>query len=152
MIGCFRVTDGYVCDDLGWTINRVSKAFVETSNSGFLTRDERLNWVLIHKFMLWNPIESGKQGIHAVRLLEQVPDGALAPIKTLTLKALRQFGGRHIPPAPDRVSIGYPKGIDTRSRSRLEEPSQEENVYPASATGGGVRPERRTLAIGGGRP
>ncbi|MGK0705335.1 hypothetical protein ACSFCW_17900 [Yokenella regensburgei] len=74
MIGCFRLPDGYVSEDLGWPFERVSKGFDELSKNGFVTRDSTSKWVLIRNFMAWNSIENPNQGISALRLFSQVPD------------------------------------------------------------------------------
>jgi hypothetical protein len=55
MIGCFRLPDGYVSEDLNWEPERVSKGFDELSKNGFATRDSASKWVLILNFMRWNP-------------------------------------------------------------------------------------------------
>ncbi|WP_208324745.1 hypothetical protein [Raoultella planticola] len=74
MIGCFRLPDGYVSEDLSWTSERVSKGFDELSANGFATRDSSSKWVLIRNFLSWNPVENPNQGIAALRLFDQVPD------------------------------------------------------------------------------
>ncbi|MFP2239927.1 hypothetical protein ACLEX4_15540 [Pseudescherichia vulneris] len=76
MIGCFRLPDGYVSEDLGWPFERVSKGFEELFRNGFATRDSSSKWVLIRNFMTWNSIENPNQGISALRLFTQVPDNA----------------------------------------------------------------------------
>lgn len=40
MTGCFRLPDGYVCEDLQWDKNRVSEGFEELSRNGFAIRDK----------------------------------------------------------------------------------------------------------------
>ncbi|HIG9583257.1 TPA: DNA-binding protein [Escherichia coli] len=72
MIGCFRLPDGYVSEDLEWEPERVSKGFAELSEKGFATRDPASKWVLINKFLKWNPIENPNQAISAMRLFSQV--------------------------------------------------------------------------------
>lgn len=74
MIGCFRLPDGYVSEDLAWTPERVSKGFDELSANGFATRDSSSKWVLIRNFLTWNSVENPNQGIAALRLFDQVPD------------------------------------------------------------------------------
>lgn len=74
MIGCFRLPDGYVSEDLAWTPERVSKGFDELSANGFATRDSSSKWVLIRNFLIWNSVENPNQGIAALRLFDQVPD------------------------------------------------------------------------------
>ena len=34
-LGCFRLADGYVTDDLGWSSETLSKRFAELSRNGF---------------------------------------------------------------------------------------------------------------------
>ncbi|HDZ0460209.1 TPA: hypothetical protein RRT90_004855 [Klebsiella pneumoniae] len=74
MIGCFRLPDGYVSEDLAWSPERVSKGFDELSANGFATRDSSSKWVLIRNFLTWNSVENPNQGIAALRLFDQVPD------------------------------------------------------------------------------
>ncbi len=74
MIGCFRLPDGYVSEDLAWIPERVSKGFDELSANGFATRDSSSKWVLIRNFLTWNSVENPNQGIAALRLFDQVPD------------------------------------------------------------------------------
>ena len=76
MIGCFRLPDGYVSEDLAWTPERVSKGFDELSANGFATRDSSSKWVLIRNFLTWNSVENPNQGIAALRLFDQVPDAS----------------------------------------------------------------------------
>lgn len=58
MIGCFRLPDGYVSEDLARTPERVSKGFDELSANGFATRDSSSKWVLIRNFLTRNSVEN----------------------------------------------------------------------------------------------
>jgi len=91
-IGCFRLPDGYVCEDLSWTKERVLKGFVELFNNGFATRDMDSKWVFIHKYLKWNIIENPNQAKSAVRLFDQVPNESI--VKPLLAKALTSFSNR----------------------------------------------------------
>lgn len=55
-IGCFRVPDGYVMADLKWAPERVSKGFDELFQTGFSKRCSETDFVLLPKFLGWNPI------------------------------------------------------------------------------------------------
>lgn len=55
-IGCYRLPDGYVQADFGWTSETVSKGFAELFQIGFCKRCERTDFVLIPKFLKWNPV------------------------------------------------------------------------------------------------
>src|SRR5688572_10554290 len=58
MLGCFRLPDGYVCTDLQWDAETVTKLYAELSAIGFVTRDEPSNWVLVRRFLKANKIEN----------------------------------------------------------------------------------------------
>ena len=73
MIGVFRLPDGYICEDLQWPSERVSKGLDNCSENGFATRFEPSKWVVIHKHMLWNTIENPNQAKAALKLLESIP-------------------------------------------------------------------------------
>lgn len=88
-VGAFRLPDGYATEDLQWTAERVSKGFVEVSRKGFATRDERSKWVVIHKFLVWNPIENPNQAKSAAKLLAQMPEGEA---KSLLMKGFELSG------------------------------------------------------------
>jgi hypothetical protein len=74
MLGCFRIPDGYVSDDLGWPIERVSKGFVELFNNGFARRCETSKWVLIFNFLEYNPFENPNVGKAAAKVYASIPD------------------------------------------------------------------------------
>lgn len=72
--GVFRLPDGYVCDDLQWTPERVSKAFEETVSKGFADRCATTKWVWINKHFEWNPPENPNQRKSAAKIVESIPD------------------------------------------------------------------------------
>lgn len=74
MIGCYRLPDGYVMEDMRWDARTVSKGFGELFRKGFATPHEATKWVFIHNFLKWNPLENPNQGKAAVRLFQQVPN------------------------------------------------------------------------------
>lgn len=73
-IGAFRLPDGYVCEDLHWSSERVSKGFAELLAKGFANRCETTQWVWIRKHLDWNPPENPNQRKSAAKLAAQVPD------------------------------------------------------------------------------
>jgi hypothetical protein len=126
-IGCFRLPDGYVTDDLKWGYERVSEGFRELSEKGFATRDEVSKWVVIHKYLKWNEIENPNQGKSAARLFEQVPDKS--PVKALLVKALREYAPRFpvtVLDAFERVSKGLGKPF--RNQEQEQEQEQEDSA------------------------
>lgn len=75
-LGCFRLSDGYVMDDLGWTKERVLKGFAELFAKGFAKRCGTTFWVVIFKHLYWNRPENPNQVKSVARLAMQVPKNA----------------------------------------------------------------------------
>jgi uncharacterized phage protein (TIGR02220 family) len=73
MLGCFRLPDGYITEDLKWEIQNAKKSFHKLSEINFLTRDCNSSWVSIHQFLKWNPIQNPRQGIGIQKLFDMVP-------------------------------------------------------------------------------
>jgi len=70
----FRLPDGYVCEDLQWDKERVSKGFAELLVNGFANRCETTKWVVINKHLEWNPPENPNQRKSVQKIASQVPD------------------------------------------------------------------------------
>jgi hypothetical protein len=77
LAGVFRVPDGYACEDLQWSSERVSKGFQELLANSFATRCERTKWVWVFKYLDWNPLENPNQRKAAVKIAQQVPSDCL---------------------------------------------------------------------------
>lgn len=90
MIGCFRLPDGYVSEDLRWDPHIAKQAFNQLSKIDFLTRDEKSFWVMVHHFLKWNPIQNPRQGIGIQKLFDVVP-GQSTVFKPL-INALLTYG------------------------------------------------------------
>src|SRR5690242_2355295 len=59
--GVFRLPDGYIAEDLGWTAERVSEGLTELLAKGFANRCETTKWVWLVKHLKWNPPENPNQ-------------------------------------------------------------------------------------------
>lgn len=130
-IGCFRLPDGYVMEDLGWTAERVSEGFRKLFEKGFATRDEASKWVVIHKFLKWNEIENPNQAKAAVRLFDAVPDGS--GVKPALARALRDFAPR-FPEEVWKPFVTLPEGLPQPFRNQEQEQEQEqEHITTANA-------------------
>jgi hypothetical protein len=73
MLGCYRLPDGYINEDLKWTNQHAKDAFCQLTSIDFLTRDVRSSWVVIHDFLKWNPVQNPKQGAGVQKLFNLVP-------------------------------------------------------------------------------
>lgn len=111
MIGCYRLPDGYVVDDLGWSKETVSKGFGELFQKGFVTRDQGTKWLFIRRYLKWNPIENPNQGKAAARLFEMIPASFDAKLEVAW--ELSQQGDRF----PDAVLEPFRKGFETLTQT-----------------------------------
>ena len=115
MIGCYRLPIAYAIEDLRMGSERVSKGFRNLCGKGFVTHDSGLSWVLINKFLKWNPIENPNQGIAASKLVMEVPrnSSVYAPL----IEILR-VNSRNFPEASLRVWEPFRNRFETRNRNR----------------------------------
>ena len=72
--GVFRMPDGYVSEDLGWTVERVQKGFAELFANGFANRCETTKWIWVIKHLTWNPPDNPNQRKAAAKVAIAVPD------------------------------------------------------------------------------
>ena len=72
--GVFRLPDGYVCEDLQWTPERVSLTLAELLEKGFANRCETTKWVYICKHFEWNKPENPNQRKSAKKIAMSIPD------------------------------------------------------------------------------
>lgn len=72
--GVFPLPDGYVCEDIAWTQERVSKGFAELLAKGFARRCPVTNWVWISKHLEWNKPENPNQWKAARKFADRVPE------------------------------------------------------------------------------
>lgn len=89
LIGCYRLPDAYVAEDMQWSSERVREGFTQLQAKGFVTRDLATNWVFIHKYLLWNGFENGNVAIAAQKAFDQIP---AIPLKAALAVALLEFG------------------------------------------------------------
>lgn len=71
--GVFRLPDGYVCEDMQWTPERVAQAFAELFANRFANRCETTKWVWVAKHLEWNPPENPNQRKSAAKVAQSVP-------------------------------------------------------------------------------
>lgn len=72
--GVFRLPDGYVCDDLQWSSERVAKAFAELLSNGFANRCETTKWVWVCEHFVENRPDNPNQRKAAAKIAVSVPD------------------------------------------------------------------------------
>lgn len=141
--GVFRVPDGYACEDLQWTAERVSEGFANLHAKGFATRCEASKWVWVTKFLEWNPPENPNQRKAAAKVVQSIPDGcAWKPDfmrvsgPSLGLEPPSDFP----PPANPSETVG--EGFLNQKQEQEQEQKQEQKQHQ----------EQEHSAIAGGKP
>lgn len=132
LIGCFRLPDGYVAEDLQWPFERVREGFSELESKGFASRDETSKWVVIHKYLKWNGFENGNVAIAAHKAFDQVP---AIPLKALLAAALLEFGCHLKEPFANHLQTLVKPFANPEPEPEPEpEPIQNLNQNPASTS------------------
>lgn len=105
-LGCYRLPDGYIVADFGWSSETVSKAFGELFAIGFAKRCERTQFVLLPKFLKWNPISNGNVATARIKEFETVPKKS--DVFADLCSSLKRYG-KHFPE-------GFENGFETPSK------------------------------------
>lgn len=72
--GVYRLPDGYVCEDLQWSSERVAKGFAELLAKGFANRCETTKWAWVKNHLDWNQPENPNQRKSALKVAMSIPD------------------------------------------------------------------------------
>jgi hypothetical protein len=129
-IGCYKLGLGYLADDLGWPAEGVASAKAEIEASGFAAWCPKTGFVLIPRYLKWNPPESGKVGVHLAKLVERVP--AHFTLWPGLIEALSPHAKRLPEACLKRYGIGYP--IPNREGMPFPEPRKKEDISDLSLT------------------
>ena len=116
-IGTYRLPDGYIQDDLGWTSERVSKGFAELSQKGFCNRFGKV--VHIPKFLRWNPISNSNVAKARQKEFESLPSDEA---KQSAAPAMLEFG--------DHWAKGFETLLQTLSKRYAEQEPTQTNPEP----------------------
>lgn len=119
LIGCFRLPDAYVADDVQWGLERVRAAFVSLVDANMIERDSA-QWLVIPNYIKWNRFENANVAKAAMKAFDQVPSGR---VQLRCAEALQAFG------------VFLPEGFANRletllkpSRNPEPEPIQNQNL------------------------
>ncbi len=144
-IGCYRLPDGYVMADFGWSKEKVSKAFEELFQIGFCERCESTDFVLIPRFLRWNQITNGNVASAREKEFDTIP--RRSSIYQRLCDALLTYG-KHLSKdfrnRLETLSKGYGKQDPTLPNPEPDpEPTQEEE----SAEQGSPPPDDPVVAL-----
>lgn len=129
-IGCYRLPNGYVCDDLGWDSERVSKGFAELFGKGFCNRFGTV--VLIPKFLRWNPISNGNVAKARAQEFEAIPNEEAKQAAALALLTFGNHWGNPFRNRLETLSKGYAKQNPTQPNPTQPDKSPIGDSSPAA--------------------
>ena len=141
--GTFRLPDGYACEDLKWTAERVAKGFGELFEKGFANRCETTKWVWICKHLEWNPPENPNQRKAAGKMALSIPDECAW--KSAFLGACGPLIGP-LPNQPTNPSVTVPEPLLNQKQEQKQE--QDKDTPQAAARSQKPKPKKTPLPDG----
>lgn len=137
--GVFRLPDGYACEDLKWSPERVAAAFVETAREGFANRCETTKWVWVVAHLDWNEPENPNQRKAAAKCARAIPDNCAW--KADFLRTSGDSLGLVAPAAPNpSATLPEPSPNQEQEQEQEQEKSNPSDEGSAKPPPGGVRP------------
>ena len=125
ILGFYELPLGYICNDLKWRQETVSKRLSNLSERVFIRYDGDSNYILIPKFLVWNPLENPNQETSAVKKVLELP---LIPLLVEFRKAIETLSK----PFPNLFETVSKQETEYRRRNstQKEETEGEGNVPP----------------------
>ena len=137
--GVFRVPDGYACEDLQWSAERVAEGFANLKAKGFATRCEDSKWVWVTKFLEWNPPENPNQRKAAAKVALSVPESC-----SWKLDFIRVSGASLGIEAPVKANPSLTVVKPFPNQEQKQEQEQERESAAAQRT---PRPRREDITL-----
>lgn len=129
-IGCYRLPDGYISDDLGWVPERVTQTLSELFRKGFCNRFGTV--VLIPKFLRWNPISNANVAKAREQEFEAIPNEAAKSAAALALLEFGNHWGNGFRNRLETLSKGFAKQNPTQPNPTLPIESAIADLSPAA--------------------
>lgn len=131
-LGCYRLPDGYIYADFGWDQETVSKGFAELFAIGFCNRCTSTNFVLIPKFLHWNPISNSNVAKAREKEFRTVPQKAqIYQELMLSMSEYGKYWSKGLVNRFETLSKGYGKQEPNLTE---QEPEQEPTRKPLSSS------------------
>jgi hypothetical protein len=133
--GAFRLPDGYACEDLQWSSERVREGFANVSAKGFATRCEASKWVWVTKFLEWNPPENPNQRKAAAKVAAGIP--SQCAWKQAFMRVCGESLGLEVPPnlppePPQTGTLSKPflNQKQEQEQNQDQEQEQQQEILP----------------------
>lgn len=131
--GVCRLPDGYVCEDLKWSAQRVIEGFAELLRKGFANRCETTKWVWICRFLTWNTPENPNQWKSARKIADSVP--AECSWNAAFRRVFALAAGEDPPPESSPGSNGsgtLPERLPTQKQDQEQYQKQDQEQKPTA--------------------
>lgn len=137
--GVCRLPDGYVCEDLKWSAERVQKGFSELFANGFANRCETTKWVWVTKHFEWNTPENPNQWKAARKIAGQIPENC--SWGSDFVEEFNRVCGSSVEPLPNRFErVSKPVSV-TETVTETESKKVPTEPVALSATEGAPEPD-----------
>jgi hypothetical protein len=128
--GVCHLPDGYVSEDLQWSLERVPEGFHELSEKGFAERCPTTKWVWIRNFLEWNRPENPNQWKAVYKAAGQIPQQCSWRVEFMGV--LAKMTGKEPPPEANPYgTVAQP--FRNLNPSQPNSPQQEEKNVSAVA-------------------
>lgn len=119
-LGCYKLPDGYINADFGWSPETISELFQELFRIGFCERCGSTWFVLMPNYLRWNPIANANIAKARMKEFELVPKKA--SIHAQLCAAMLTFGN-HFGSVNETALKGFAERYGKQER-RGEEPNR----------------------------
>ena len=123
--GCYRLPDGYACDDLRWSVERYASARKQLVEAGLIGFDESCSVLMIARWYKHNPPMNEKHFIGIERILEKLPSGAIREAALIALnESWESIAAEKLTKAQRQLkpASGLPNGLQVAMPERLQTP------------------------------
>jgi len=77
IVGCYVLPKGYICEDLGWSAQKLQKSFTKLQKDDFILYDGEVRLVLVKNYLKHNPIENPNQANAVLAVIKELPKSPL---------------------------------------------------------------------------
>lgn len=129
--GLFRLPKAYICADLGWDEDTLSKSFAILLRDGFIKYDEAVSVMLLTNALKWNPTNNDKHAMGAAKNISTLPE---TPLLSDFIQLAERYDKRLYKALVKLYGIPYgiPYGIQQTQSQTLSQ-TQEQELQGAHA-------------------
>lgn len=126
MVGYYYLPKLYACHDMGWEMERFTKAFTKLLEERLIYYCDTTSVILVPNFLKYNPIQNKNQAIGAVKAVQELPTNTLFP---LFMQCLERFAKPFTKPFEEAFPERY-ANTETDTETETETETEEESTSP----------------------